>query len=205
MRIYNATYKNVTLDWENVTLPINEGSPISADGKVSNDSDAIGLCPRYIWQEPLENKTVPILIGGDVILPEVEAEYGESLTDDAIASMGGINFYDDDGSIDKASGGGGGGGTDRFFEVHYDENTYTLDKTWREIFDAIEDGKIPFYISSTDISSFKIASFNQCNRAIFEDGTYSVYFYFVTIYDGAPEIEGELLSTNSENGYPSLL
>lgn len=109
MRIYNATYQNVIIDWANATLPIREGSPISADGKVSNDSDAIGLCPRYIWQEPLENKTVPILIGGDVVLPEVEAKYGSELTEDALASMGGINFYNDDGSIDKESGGGGGG------------------------------------------------------------------------------------------------
>lgn len=207
MRIYNATYKNVTLDWENVTLPINEGSPISADGKVSNDSDAIGLCPRYIWQEPLENKTVPILIGGDVVLPEVEAEYGESLTDDALASMGGINFYDDDGSIDKESGGGGGGGTDRFFEVHLDEETYTLDKTWREIFNAIKDGKIPFFITSSESSGFKFASFWQCNRAfqIEEEEKFCVYFYGATYFDGSELIEGIVLYADSENGYPAPL
>lgn len=121
MRIYNATYQNVIIDWANATLPIREGSPISADGKVSNDSDAIGLCPRYIWQEPIEDKNVPILIGGDVVLPEVEAEYGESLTDDAIASMGGINFYDDDGSIDKESGGGGGGDYDLILTIDTEE------------------------------------------------------------------------------------
>lgn len=206
MRIYNATYQNVIIDWANATLPIREGSPISADGKVSNDSDAIGLCPRYIWQEPLEDKNVPILIGGDVVLPEVEAAYGSELTEDALASMGGINFYNDDGSIDKESG-GGGGGTDRFFEVHYDESTYTLDKTWREIFDAIEDGKIPFYVSSTDTASFKIASFYQCNRAIHGEDTFSVYFYVVTlnVFEGDPVIEMEHLSTDSENGYPSIL
>lgn len=141
MRIYNATYKNVTLDWENVTLPINEGSPISADGKVSNDSDAIGLCPRYIWQEPLEDKNVPILIGGDVVLPEVEAEYGTKLTDDALASMGGINFYEDDGSIDKASGGGGDSGT-LVLHMVTNEVPYRLDQTYKTIRDALADGKI---------------------------------------------------------------
>lgn len=121
MRIYNATYQNVIIDWANATLPIREGSPISADGKVSNDSDAIGLCPRYIWQEPLENKTVPILIGGDVVLPEVEAKYGSELTEDALASMGGINFYNDDGSIDKESGGGGGGDYDLVLTIDTEE------------------------------------------------------------------------------------
>lgn len=146
MRIYNATYQNVIIDWANATLPIREGSPISADGKVSNDSDAIGLCPRYIWQEPLENKTVPILIGGDVVLPEVEAKYGSELTEDALASMGGINFYNDDGSIDKESGGGGGGGILVANAVFNDvEDRIELDKTYNEIVTSIN-SKIPAYI-----------------------------------------------------------
>lgn len=149
MRIYNATYQNVIIDWANATLPIREGSPISADGKVSNDSDAIGLCPRYIWQEPLENKTVPILIGGDVVLPEVEAKYGSELTEDALASMGGINFYNDDGSIDKESGGGGGGD---IFYLHTFEDEVSgdicLDQTYKTIHDAVAAGKIVVCISS---------------------------------------------------------
>lgn len=141
MRIYNATYQNVIIDWANATLPIRAGSPISADGKVSNDSDAIGLCPRYIWQEPIEDKNVPILIGGDVVLPEVEAEYGSELTEDAIASMGGINFYDDDGSIDKESGGGGGDSGILVLHVVFGD-TIHLDQTYKTISDAVADGKL---------------------------------------------------------------
>ncbi len=141
------------------------------------------------------------------IMNVIHEEYGEGSTSvanpegEATGDLEKIQIGDEIYGIS----GGGGGGTDRFFEVQYNEETYTLDKTWKEICDAIEDGKIPFYISSAESSGFKIASFNQCNRAILEDGTYSVYFYCVTIYDGTPEIEGELLSTNSENGYPSLL
>lgn len=176
MRIYNATYKNVTLDWENVTLPINEGSPISADGKVSNDSDAIGLCPRYIWQEPLENKTVPILIGGDVVLPEVEAEYGESLTDDAIASMGGINFYEDDGSIDKASGGGGGG--NMLVTMSQVGDDQVIDKTYADIKNAVESGIWPFMIAG-----YGEMPFDNIYPVIFygyADGKYGVRFFHLT-------------------------
>lgn len=157
MRIYNATYQNVIIDWANVTLPIKEGSPISADGKVSNDSDAIGLCPRYIWQEPLEDKNVPILIGGDVVLPEVEAKYGSELTDDALASMGGINFYNDDGSIDKESGGGGGGGAMLVTQSQVGEDT-VLDKTYREIKTALESGIFPYmFVQADEHSPIEVA------------------------------------------------
>ena len=109
MRIYNPTYKKIAIDWSSVTLPVNEGTPFSAEGTIANNSDAIGLLPVYIWKKPIDEE-VYILIGGDVYQSEVEAEFGAELTDDAIASMGGINFYENDGTIDKASGGGGGGG-----------------------------------------------------------------------------------------------
>ena len=110
MRIYNPTYKKIAINWDSVELPVNEGTPFSADGTIANTSDAIGLCPVYIWKKPIDEE-VYILIGGDVYQSEVEEAFGAELTDDAIASMGGINFYENDGTIDKASGGGGGGST----------------------------------------------------------------------------------------------
>lgn len=206
MRIYNATYQNVIIDWANATLPIRAGSPISADGKVSNDSDAIGLCPRYIWQEPLEDKNVPILIGGDVVLPEVEAEYGTALTEDAIASMGGINFYNDDGSIDKESG--GGGGDNGFFEVHLDEDIYTLDKTWKEIDDAMRAGKQPFIIYTSDEDGFTNVTRYVCSYSIcdpYDETQYKTMFYCISILpDESRSIEVMLFIANSEDDYPFI-
>lgn len=196
MRIYNGTYKQVNINWDSVTLPIKEGSPISAAGVVSNDEDAIGLCPVHVWKKTEED--FYILIGGDVYISEVEAAYGAELTDDAIASMGGINFYENDGTIDKASG-GGGGGTGALI-VHYDSGTAQLDKTFKEISDAILAGTpvILFYIDGDMVSH------NYCYSVyVAEDELYEVAFG--SVYrdsQGRAAAAAWVFSADSENDYP---
>ena len=154
MRIYNPTYKKIAINWDNVELPLNEGTPFAADGTIANTSDAIGLCPVYIWKKPIDEE-VYILIGGDVYQSEVEEAFGAELTDDAIASMGGINFYENDGTIDKASG-GGGGGSDSVIVCTVTEDqdgNFVLDKTWQELRTAQQSGKIiiaPFASSESE-------------------------------------------------------
>ena len=147
MRIYNPTYKKIAIDWDNVTLPVNEGTPFSADGTIANTSDAIGLLPVYIWKKPIDEE-VYILIGGDVYQSEVEEAFGAELTDDAIASMGGINFYEADGTIDKASGGGGSG-----FRICHCSDLDVLDIKASEIIESINNGIPVIYIDSGENSS----------------------------------------------------
>ena len=112
------------------------------------------------------------------IMNVVHSEYGEGST--AVANPEGeatdalekIQIGDDVYSIS-----GGGGGTDRFFEVHFDRENLILDKTWQQIFDAIEDGKIPFYIISDDTPGNAYASFYRGDIALQSENTFNVYFH----------------------------
>ena len=198
MRIYNPTYKKIAIDWDNVELPVNEGTPFSASGTIANTSDAIGLCPVYIWKKPIDEE-VYILIGGDVYQSEVEEAFGAELTDDAIASMGGINFYENDGTIDKQSGGGGGGSD--FFEVHFDEDEGTLDKTWKEINDALLAGTVPFFVLTYEEEFQAGTAMYLCNHVQRLESIYTTAFTAI-VYNGGPSFDGIFFTTDSENGYP---
>lgn len=139
MKLSNATYKVVKMDWDSITLPLKEGSPISAAGAVSNTEYAIGLAPTTIKERPLE-PGMYVVVGGDVVLSDVEGAFGDTLSDDAKNAMTGINFYADDGSLTPKAGGGG------IFicECTLDdvENETVLDKTWEEIDLAQRDGNL---------------------------------------------------------------
>ena len=195
MRIYNPTYKKIAINWDSVELPVNEGTPFSASGTIANTSDAIGLLPVYIWKKPIDEE-VYILIGGDVYQSEVEEAFGAELTDDAIASMGGINFYEADGTIDKESGGGGGTGA---LIIHYDSGTSQLDKTFKEISDAIVAGTpvILFYIDGDMVTH------NYCFSVYAGEGIYQVTFGGVyRTSQGTSEAFAWVFSADSENDYP---
>ena len=207
MRIYNPTYKKIALNWDSVELPVNEGTPFSADGTIANTSDAIGLLPVYIWKKPIDEE-VYILIGGDVYQSEVEEAFGAELTDDAIASMGGINFYESDGTIDKSSG-GGGGGDNGFFEVHYDDGERVLNKTWKEIDDAMRAGKQPFYVYTVEEDGYTNVTRYNCAYSIYdpdgESSQYQVLFYVNTIMQNqSPWVDMMPFKANSEDGYPFI-
>lgn len=139
------------------------------------------------------------------IMNVVHEEYGEGST--AVANPEG-EPTDDLTSIqigDEIYGiSGGGGGTDRFVEVHLDGETLTLDKTWQQIFDAIEDGKLLFLIVSSDTPDYNSAYFYQCNVAKQEESTFSVYFYSVSFVNGLGNLEMMPFSTNSASGYPAM-
>ena len=200
MRIYNPTYKKIAINWDSVELPVNEGTPFSADGTIANTSDAIGLLPVYIWKKPIDEE-VYILIGGDVYQSEVEEAFGAELTDDAIASMGGINFYENDGTIDKASGGGGGGSD--FFEVHYDEDTGALDKTWKEINDALLAGTVPFFVLTYEVEGQAGTAMYLCNYVQRLESLYTTAFTAI-VYNSGATLDCFFFTTDSENGYPGV-
>lgn len=107
MRVSNEVYKSITIDWENITFPLKEGSPISPDGIVTNDKRAIGLIPTAITKRPLMDN-IYILTGGDVIISDVEKAFGEELSTAAMSNMYGIRFYYDDGNVFHSATEGGG-------------------------------------------------------------------------------------------------
>lgn len=98
MRVSNAVYKKLKMDWKNITLPLRAGTPVSAEGVVANTSDAIGMIPENITTKPLM-KTIYVLVGGDVDIDFAEAAYGSTISDAAKEAMAGIRFYNADGSV----------------------------------------------------------------------------------------------------------
>ena len=202
MRIYNPTYKKIAIDWDNVTLPVNEGTPFSASGTIANTSDAIGLLPVYIWKKPIDEE-VYILIGGDVYQSEVEEAFGAELTDDAIASMGGINFYESDGTIDKSSGGGGGGSDSVIVATATEDQdgNFVLNKTWQELRTAQQAGKIvisPF--ASTD-SEFETCFLENTVEATEGAPVYSAVFIISPVGSLPQTI---IYECDNANDYPMI-
>lgn len=73
-----------------------------------------------------------------------------------------------------SSGGGGGGGSDVVI-VHSDADTGALDKTWQEIHDALNDGKLvmDIYADGDDVfqTIYAIATPYNAQFAIYAVGT----------------------------------
>ena len=172
MRVANEVYKEIKMDWDNITFPLKEGSPVSLNGVVSNDGDAIGLVPQTITKEPLI-KSIWILVGGDVDLAEVEEAFGDSLEDAAKSNMNGLRFWLEDGTVynatelpsvtaddngdvltvvegewAKATPSGGGGSL--VIGVTSADDVDTFNKTWKEIHDAMASGQIAMILSEED-------------------------------------------------------
>lgn len=90
------------------------------------------------------------------------------------------------------------------FVINVDPVTYTMDKTWQEIHDALETKSVEaiIHIGETDILAFLVlgSSYNedyggylvQC--CAFESDDYITY-----------EIVGSLFTTETSDGYPRML
>ena len=84
---------------------------------------------------------------------------------------------------------GGGGGT---FVVTRDEETGALDKTWKEIRDAIASGQVPvIFPSALGSDTGTRAQLDIVGRAKVEEDLYMVV-----------SIDNDVWAINSENGYP---
>lgn len=103
MKINNAVVEPVAIKWDNITLPLKEGTPISIGGNVANDGTAMGLVPVTITSKPVASDRISILVSGDVDLKEVEKSFGSALETSAKAAMSGIRFHKADGTIDDSA------------------------------------------------------------------------------------------------------
>lgn len=100
MRIDNGRYREVVMDWSNITLPLKAGTPISAAGEVANTASAIGLNPDKVIEQTPMPRSIFILDAGDVDLAEVETLSGLTLTDACKHALDGIRFHKADGTVE---------------------------------------------------------------------------------------------------------
>lgn len=97
MNVKNAVYREISPIWDEITLPLKSGTPMSKNGKVANGADAIGIVPQTIDVLPV-TPSINLIVGGSVSLAEVEAACGFALAKEAKESMNGIAFYGEDGT-----------------------------------------------------------------------------------------------------------
>lgn len=103
MKINNAVVEPVAIKWDNITLPLKEGTPISIGGNVANDGTAMGLVIVTVTEKPVVSPVIQLLVSGDVDLEEVEKSFGSALEHSAKAAMSGIRFHKADGTIDDSA------------------------------------------------------------------------------------------------------
>ena len=97
------------------------------------------------------------------------------------------------GWVDSAGGGGGGGGSVLVVNVEEDGTLWTCDKTWKEIHDAFLTGSVVLNLPANTEGDCRLVTVFGVD---IRDERYSVKYY-----DGYGD---QLLSTNSENGYPEI-
>lgn len=98
--------------------------------------------------------------------------------------------------IDNGSGGGGGGGGGGVLVVTLDEDTHTLDKTWKEIHDA------PYAVIQIIDSTYG-HRFMSIYAVDYSEGQYAVVAASAEIDPPSITYNMEVFFTNSENGYPN--
>ena len=221
MKINNAVVEPVAIKWDNITLPLKEGTPISIGGNIANNGTAMGLVPVTVYNRPVASDRISILVSGDVDLAEVEKSFGSALETSAKAAMSGIRFHKKDGTIDdsadekgsalpsvtaddngdvltvvsgawaKATPSGGGGGGAFVITATEEDDVTTLDKTWQEIFDAVSDGQIAVIDFIGEATAFRAFV-----TAVEEDGS-----YYVTALGGDHNL---IYTAETADGYPIL-
>lgn len=103
IRIENQVIDAVKMKWNSITFPLKAGTPISIGGTVANNEKAIGIVMQNVNVKPETTELLYILIGGDVLLDEVEKSAGITLTKEAKASMSAIRFHMKDGKVDDSA------------------------------------------------------------------------------------------------------
>lgn len=135
--VKNAVYKPITLAWDEITLPLKAGTPISLSGRIANNAAAVGIVPQTIDILPVIPE-VNILVGGNVELAEVNESFGSELEDDARHAMSGIVFYGAAGIPDPNQTGGSEGGESGKLE------------TWAKTRLVLRKGEIRNYLDVAD-------------------------------------------------------
>ena len=85
---------SVKAAWDSFSFPIKTGTPVNAQGALSNSAAAIGIVPQQINTKP-NDENIYIMTGGSVDAAEIDFP---SLATNAKRNMNGITFYGADGT-----------------------------------------------------------------------------------------------------------
>lgn len=132
--------EKVTMPWAGETYFIPAGTPMSADG-IANDGNAIGILAEnarleyeYDYGTNPYGKvdyTYSIITHGYVNTEDAEASFGGTYSDACRSALSNIVFCDN-----HKIGGGGGGMMVAHILYNEDDDTYSCDKTFEELYAA---------------------------------------------------------------------
>ena len=210
LRIDNGVYTMIEpFPWDDTTLPLKAGTPMSEAGVVANGSTAIGIVPETVSVRPPVGG-LRLLVGGDVIRMEVEASYGETLSDDALEAMNGIRFYNELGRPERIQQESGGGGETTHAVlvatitvlVDGDVTSYTMDKTVGEIITAMAAGTPVFALLSL-LDNAPPSVYLTPLTVVIYDEEHSRYSVPAVILDGSDQMPTLPFTAATLNDYPA--
>lgn len=138
---------------------------------------------------PMDIVPQKILVGSEDDLPNADGFAPGTIA--YTVGMGTKWYVTPAGEWQESAGGGGGSSGSSVFKIGVDTATDSLDKTWQEIHDALEAGKVCVIITETE--NGYICEYVITVAALGDDG------YGVVTLFGA---EQPLYTTISANGYP---
>ena len=123
------------------------GTPLDEYFAVANDEDAKYVVAEdfyFISTKPDQAKVVPLITSGYVDINKAEKAAGITYSQDCIDALADEGIVLVDGTLPSSGSSGGEGGV---LVVHVvrtvtdEDETYTLDKTWQDLADALNSGK----------------------------------------------------------------
>lgn len=94
---------SLTLDWDNITLPLYQGTPVNADG-IANDESVVGIVLDTYTEKPLM-PSIYVAVAGAFCLAELNAASRLTWSDAAKEALPGVTFIDEDGTSEKPTKG----------------------------------------------------------------------------------------------------
>ena len=86
---------SIEIDWESINNDIlRAGTPLSADGQISNDERCIGIVANDCV--PYYNGVAEVIVAGEVDRAEQQSISGIKLSKEAISAMSNIRFTNDE-------------------------------------------------------------------------------------------------------------
>ena len=178
---------------------------LTATGATQDSLDALEFLKSYAVYhnsvgEPIFPASTNVFISNNGVTKAVEAD--EVTVDGASVNIGGCVWNGTAWDFSNAgqSGGGGGSSGGGVLVLHVDDETFALDKTWKEISDAGFSVVMYPTPSGADACIF-VGAYNS-------SGSYKVRFAhpYTEQSSGATTVGFGLFefATDSENGYPAL-
>lgn len=119
--------------------PLKTFAPVDENGEIANNGDAYGIVIDALGIG--EVKQLVVMTAGCIDKICAEQHYGESYSAEAISALENIVIFDNH----KIGGGGGGGMMVVKATYNEDDESYTVDKTFEEICNALPNVVVDVY------------------------------------------------------------